>query len=81
MDDDDDDNDDYDDDDDEWDWVCVCVCPFSEFCPCVVSGGIPDFVLTTHSERLALVYLSSVLVHSLFLPPQASDPWAARQVT
>ena len=30
---------------------------------CVISGGGPDIVLTTHSGRLALVYLSSVLVH------------------
>ena len=40
---------------------------------CVVSGGGPDIVLTTHSE---LVYLSSVMVYSLLLPLQASDPRA-----
>ena len=42
---------------------------------CVVSGGGPASVLTTHSGRSALVYLSSVLVHSLFFSLQASDPW------
>ena len=31
----------------------------------VVSGGGPEIVLSTHSGRPALVYLSSVLVHSL----------------
>ena len=41
---------------------------------CVVSGGGPDIVLITHPGRPALVYLSSVLVHSLLLPLQASDP-------
>ena len=35
----------------------VCVLSY------VVSGGGPDIVLTTHSGRPALVYLSSVLVH------------------
>ena len=40
---------------------------------CVVFGGGPDTVLTTHSGRPALVYLSSVLVHRLLLPLQASD--------
>ena len=35
---------------------------------CVVSGGGPDFVMTTHSGRLALVNLSSVLIHRLLLP-------------
>ena len=39
----------------------------------IVSGGGPDIVLTTHSGRPVLVYLSSVLVHSLLLPLQASD--------
>ena len=43
---------------------------------CVVSGGGHVIVLTTHSGRPALVYLSSVLVHSLLLPLQASDPQA-----
>ena len=43
---------------------------------CVVSGGGPDIVLTTHSGRPAFVYLSSVLFHSLLLLLQASDPWA-----
>ena len=41
---------------------------------CVLCGGGPDIVLTTHSGRPAFVYLSSVLVHSLLLPLQASDP-------
>ena len=36
--------------------------------PCAVSGGGPDIVLTTHSGRLALVYLSTVLVQKLLLP-------------
>ena len=35
---------------------------------CVVSGGGPDVVLTTHSGMPALEYLSSVLVHSLWPP-------------
>ena len=35
---------------------------------CVVFGGCPDIVLTTHSGRPALVYLSSVLVQRLLLP-------------
>ena len=39
---------------------------------CVVFGGGPDIVLTTHSERPALVYLSSVLLL------HASDPRAFR---
>ena len=42
----------------------------------VVYGGDPDIVLTTHSGRPVLVYLSSVLIHSLLLPLQASDPQA-----
>ena len=41
---------------------------------CAVSGGDPDIVLTTHSGRLALVYLSRVLVQRQLLPLQASDP-------
>ena len=41
---------------------------------CVVSGGGPDIVLTTHSGRPAHVYMSSVLVQRLLLPLQASDP-------
>ena len=43
---------------------------------CVVFGGGPDIVLTTHSVRPALVYLSSVLVQGLLVPLQASDPRA-----
>ena len=43
---------------------------------CVVFGGGPDIVLTTHSGRPALVYLSSVLAQRLLLPLQASDPRA-----
>ena len=35
---------------------------------CVVSGGGLDILLTTHSERHALGYLSSVLFLSLFPP-------------
>ena len=42
----------------------------------VVFGGGLDIVLTTHSGRPALVYLSSVLVQRLLLPLQASDPRA-----
>ena len=38
---------------------------------CVVSGDGPDIVLT-RSGRPALMYLSSVLVHSLLLPLQVS---------
>ena len=34
----------------------------------VVSGGGTDILLTTHSGRPALVYLSSVLVQRLLLP-------------
>ena len=45
------------------------------FCQ-VISGEGPDTVLTTHSGRHALVYLSSVLVQRLLLPLQASDPRA-----
>ena len=51
--------------------VCV-LCVLS----CIVFGGGPDNVLTTHSGRPALVYLSSVLVQRLLLPLQASDPRA-----
>ena len=43
---------------------------------CVVFGGGPDIVLTTHPGRPALVYLSSVLVQRLLFPLQASDPRA-----
>ena len=50
----------------------VCVLSY------VVFGGGPDIVLTTHSGRPALVYLSSVLVQRLLLPLQASDPRAFR---
>ena len=42
----------------------------------VVSGGGLDIVLTTHSGRPALVYLSSVLLQNLLLLLQASDPRA-----
>ena len=41
---------------------------------CVVFGGGPDIVPTTHSGRSALLYLSSVLVKRLLLPLHASDP-------
>ena len=34
---------------------------------CVVSGCGPDIVLTTHSGRPVIVFLSSALVHSLLL--------------
>ena len=51
--------------------VCVSfVCVLS----CIVFGGGPDIVLTTHSGRPAHVYLSSVLVQKLLLPLQESDP-------
>ena len=40
---------------------------------CIVFGVGPDIVLTTHSGRPALVYLSSVQVQRLLLPVQASD--------
>ena len=43
--------------------VCV-LCVLS----CVVSDGGLDIVLTRHSGRSALVYLSSVLVQRLLLP-------------
>ena len=43
---------------------------------CVVFGRDPDIVLTTYSGRPALVYLSSILLHRLLLPLQASDPRA-----
>ena len=43
---------------------------------CVVCGGGPDIVLTSHSGRPALMYLSSVLAQRLLLPLQASDPRA-----
>ena len=43
--------------------------------PCVVSNGGPDIVLTRNSGMNALVYLYSVMVHSLLLPLQVSDPW------
>ena len=38
-------------------------------------------MLTTHSGRPALVYLSNVLVRRLLLPLQASDPWIIRVVS
>ena len=34
---------------------------------CVVSGSGPDILLIIYSGRLAILYLSSVLVHSLLL--------------
>ena len=43
---------------------------------CVVSGGGPEIVLTTHSWRPALELVSSVLVPRLLLSLQASDPRA-----
>ena len=43
---------------------------------CVVYGGGLDIVLTTHSGSPTLVYLSSVLVNSLLLPLEPSDPRA-----
>ena len=48
------------------------------FCvlPRIVSGVGPEIVLTTHSGRPALVYLSSVLVNSLLLLLKASNPRA-----
>ena len=45
--------------------------PLSVFCP-VLSAT----VLTTHSWRPALMYLTSVLVHTLLLLLQAFDPRA-----
>ena len=39
---------------------------------CDVSSGRPDIVLTTHSGRPAIVFLSSVLVHSQVLRLQES---------
>ena len=46
--------------------VCVCFV-------CVLSSS-PNIVLTTHSERPVLVYLSSVLVQRLLLPPTGIWP-------
>ena len=46
--------------------LCLGVRPLC-FLSCVVFGGGPDIVLTTHSGRPALVYLSSVLVQRLLL--------------
>ena len=40
---------------------------------CVISGDWPHIMLTTHSGWPALVYLSSVLAHSLLLSLQAPD--------
>ena len=40
---------------------------------CIVSSGGSDILLTTGSERLAIVLLPSVLVHSLAIL-KASDP-------
>ena len=42
---------------------------------CVVSCGGPDIMLTTHLGRPAILFLSSVLVYSLFLLLKASEPW------
>ena len=39
------------------------VCPLSCVLSYAVSDGGPDIVLTTHSGRPTLVYLSSVLIH------------------
>ena len=50
------------------------VCPLCSVL-CCLRGGL-DIVLTTHSRRPALVYLSSVLVQRLLLSLQASDPRA-----
>ena len=43
---------------------------------CVVSGDDSDIVLTTHSGRPALVFLSSIMVYSMLLLLQASGPRA-----
>ena len=48
-----------------------CVC-FACVLSCVVARGGPDIVLTTHSGRPVLVYLSSVLVLILLLHLQVS---------
>ena len=45
---------------------------------CVVSGGGPEIVLTTHSGRLTIVFLFSVLVYSLLLLLKTSGPRAYR---
>ena len=47
--------------------------PFVCVLSSVVSGGGPDIVLTTQSRTPALSYMSSVLVHNLLFPLQASD--------
>ena len=47
----------------------------SVFCP-VLSPAVDLIVSTTHSGRSALVYLSSILIHGLLVPPQAPDPRA-----
>ena len=44
------------------------------FCPVLSSAEALTLSLTTHSRMPALVYLSGVLVHSLLLSLQASDP-------
>ena len=41
---------------------------------CIVSGGGPNIVMTTHSGRSTPMYLSNVLVNNLLFPLQASDP-------
>ena len=48
--------------------------------PCVFGSGFVfdnggEIVLTRHSGRSVLVYLSRVLIHSLLLALQAPDPW------
>ena len=50
----------------------------SFFCvlSCVVSRDGPDILLTVYSEGSALVYVSSVLILSLWLSLHTSDPWA-----
>ena len=54
-----------------WDFVCVLYRVLS----CVVSGGAPDIVLTTHSGRPALVYVQCSGPQSV-APVQASHPQA-----
>ena len=44
--------------------------------PYGVLGGGPDILITIHSRGPAIVFLSSVLVQSLLLSLQASEPRA-----
>ena len=44
------------------------LCPLCCVLSYLVSGGVPDILLITDAERLALMLLSSVLVHSLLFP-------------